>query len=76
MGDPQINRNVGFTYATQKDGIDEALMSIIMSDLRGRKAKDVIDIAINSLGKTKVPIRQKTRNPSSRKGKQIKRKPV
>ena len=76
MGDPQINGNIGFNYATQKDGIDEALMSIIMSDLRGRKAKDVIDIAINSLGKAEAPIHRKTRKPSSRKGNKIKKKPA
>ena len=76
MGDPQINGNTGFTYTTQKDGIDEALMSIIMSDLRGRKAKDVINIAIHSLDKAEAPLHKKLRKPSSRKGKNIKKKPT
>jgi len=75
MGDPQTTGNMGFTYTKQRDGIDEALMSIIMSDLRGRKAKDVIDIAIHTLGGTEVPFHLKTRKPSSRKGKNSKKKP-
>ena len=75
MGEPQIKGNMGFTYTTQKDGIDEALMSIIMSDLRGRKAKDVINRAINTLDKAEAPFHRKTKKPSSRKRKKSKRKP-
>lgn len=70
MGEPQAEQELGFAYTMAKDGVDETLMSIIMSDLRGKKARDVIERAICTLDRVEVSSHQKELKPSNRKGKQ------